>query len=367
MPDLFEIVRHYSDLGDHRTASAADEETNAWLEDLLRQFGADVTRHRYDFERFLYDVSGTGAAADQHLDALYYCATGAHEVDNPLVTQLSFDEWHSDGHFQSALEEAASEAHRQGRNGVILATGSSASGLSQINRAPQPPGSLPICLAPGHALEEIRSGPAGFGFEARIETGTSDNLIARLGDVSSTAPSLVVTTPLSGWFACAGERGTGIAIALAVAIELSEQVPILLVMPTGHELGYLGAARFLETFDEPVRGVLHLGSCIADTGARGPQGHMWSVTNLKDQAFQGASAALAAEGISLTQAREPADPRCWLGESELWAPRLLPMLSIAGSSPHFHTREDICSNATTPEILARMKTCVLAAVRALIR
>ena len=176
----------------------------------------------------------------------------------------------------------------------------------------------------------------------------------------------MVTTPLSGWFNCAGERGTGLAIAISVAQKLAAHRDIVLIMPTGHELGFLGAERFVETFDEPVAGVLHLGSCVADHGAHGPDGYMRAVTNLDRTGFQVASDALSKERIELEAARDPADPACWIGESELWAPKRLPMVSIAGTSPNFHTPADTVENATSRELLERMDACVLNAAQALI-
>lgn len=362
MFDLYEIVQQYSGLGHHRTASDVDHATVSWLESQLKTAGAETVRHSFSFDKFTCEVSGTGAARGLDLDALYYSAAGAFQVADALVSQLSFDASHSDRHLQAALEEAKQEAADRGKDGIIFATGPEASELCQINRAPLQPGKMPVCLAAGNALEALCAAPSGFSFIADVKTATSDNLIAKFGE----GLPLVITTPISGWFTCAGERGTGIAIALTVAEELFKQTPVLLIMTSGHELGYLGAARFLETFDEPVRSVLHIGSCVADLGAHGPDGKLVSVTNLTGRRFEAASASLAVEQIQLTAAKEPANPQWWFGESELWAPKEFPMISIAGTSPNFHTQADTATNATTPELLERMKGCVLETAQALV-
>ncbi len=367
MMDLYEIVERYSGMGDHRTATSVEAETLEWLEDLCLQAGADVVRHPYIFDNFEYEVTGTGSAQDIRLDALYYSAVGLHEIEDAHLARLSFDEEHSYAHVEGALDRIAEEAIAAGKGAAIVATGTADADLCQINRHPQRPGPIPICLAAGSSIEQLETGPAGMKFGAQVVSTTSENLTARFSSPYPANAPLVVTTPLSGWFACAGERGTGLAIALSVSAELAKHIPVLLILPTGHELGYLGAARFLDEFNEPVAGVLHLGSCIADIGAHGEAGYVRAIANLETPPFASASAALLSEGINLERARDATDPACWMGESELWAPGGLPMISIAGTAQNFHTPADIVTNATTPELMTRMNACVLNAAKALIR
>ncbi|MEM8647902.1 MAG: hypothetical protein AAGF86_16365, partial [Pseudomonadota bacterium] len=238
--------------------------------------------------------------------------------------------------------------------------------LCAINRAPQATGDVPICLAPGQALDQLSSAQAGVRFRAEISTGHSENLSAFFPCAQCDRTPLVVTTPLSGWFACAGERGTGIAIALSVAETLSRHIPVLLVMPTGHELGYFGAARFVESFERKISGVLHLGSCLADKTALSEEGAMMSVSNLKGAAFEKACDGLAPLGVVPRQPKAPLAPAEWVGESELWAPRGDAMISIAGTSPRFHTPEDLAKLVTDEETLQRVRSCVLTTAQALI-
>ncbi len=194
-----------------------------------------------------------------------------------------------------------------------------------------------------------------------IVPGESANIVARFNPGASTRLPLLVTTPLSGWFTCAGERGTGIAIAISVAKEISKILPVLLVMSTGHELGFYGATRFVESFEEEVSGVLHLGSCLAERNAQ-----MRSISNLSGKRFDQLTKALDFEGVEPEQPGNPMEPAEWIGESELWAPRGVPMISIAGTSRNFHTRKDIPENATAPELLGKMQACVTEAAGALI-
>jgi hypothetical protein len=81
---------------------------------------------------------------------------------------------------------------------------------------------------------------------------------------------IVVTTPISGWFGCGGERGPGVALFLGLARWIRRQeseLSYLFVANSGHELDYLGAEVSLEEADIPpprdVVAWLHLGAAIA--------------------------------------------------------------------------------------------------------
>ena len=87
-----------------------------------------------------------------------------------------------------------------------------------------------------------------------VNAGPSED--AEKGDFTH---PVVVTTPLSGWFGCAGERGTGIAIALELAKRLASSYPVTVVGATGHELEYYGAKRHLETMAVQPAAVVHVG------------------------------------------------------------------------------------------------------------
>lgn len=112
----------------------------------------------------------------------------------------------------------------------------------------------------------------GFAFE-RIETPAPvfRPSVARtsIGRIRRGGGTVVVSTPASGWFACGGERGPGIALWLALADWAAKgglTSSLVFVVNSGHELGDLGAHQFLEKAAPPkdqVRLWLHLGAGIA--------------------------------------------------------------------------------------------------------
>lgn len=80
---------------------------------------------------------------------------------------------------------------------------------------------------------------------------------------------LAVSTPRSGWFACAGERGGGVAAWLDLARWARDAFPrhdLAFICNTGHEYEYLGAAEAMHKIAPPVdrtRFWLHLGANLA--------------------------------------------------------------------------------------------------------
>jgi hypothetical protein len=80
---------------------------------------------------------------------------------------------------------------------------------------------------------------------------------------------LVVSTPRSGWYVCAGERGPGIAAWLWLARWASQAVQsynLAFVCNTAHEYEYLGASEALKTFTPKPADThfwLHLGANVA--------------------------------------------------------------------------------------------------------
>lgn len=86
-----------------------------------------------------------------------------------------------------------------------------------------------------------------------VENATSRNLVARLSldtDEIVDGKMLVLSTPLSGWHTCGGERGPGVALLLSMArLFAAGGLPgvseVVLFGNSGHEIGSLGAEHTL--------------------------------------------------------------------------------------------------------------------------
>ena len=101
-------------------------------------------------------------------------------------------------------------------------------------------------------------------FEKNVE---GRNVVARLD--RGLAKTIVVSTPMTGWFTCACERGSGIAAFLAMARTIAAARPtvnIVFVATAGHEIGHGGMEIFLHRDPpkpESTLGWIHVGASVA--------------------------------------------------------------------------------------------------------
>src|SRR6185312_9725361 len=96
--------------------------------------------------------------------------------------------------------------------------------FAAYNCAPdRPPWPVPVVGVAGREGQALKAA-AQAGADARLriagrmQPGRADNVVARL---AGPGKPLVLSTPKSGWFHCAGERGSGIAIWLGLARHLA--------------------------------------------------------------------------------------------------------------------------------------------------
>jgi hypothetical protein len=364
MSELYDFVDQYARFGIHRTGTETDRTTVAWLCEVPRDKGAVVLRHPYQFPMFLGTATANGRFDAPSLMPLYYAATGTILARSPLVAPIYFDRYHNRDEIERSLAGIVSEAKRQGASLAVVPTLCENGGLCAIKRGPHETMDFPVCLAPGRELDRLKD-VSEIHYKAGTVIGRSENISAHFSSPAETSAPLVVTAPISGWFHCAGERGSGLAIALSIASKLSQSVPVMLILTNGNEIGFFGGKPWMETFDQRVRGVLHICTCVADLGAYAETAtgfranSVRAIANLDDDGFQHVKACLGAVGIDATRPKRPSDPGCWIGESELWAKQGVPMLSIAGNSKNFHTPEDTLEASSNPNLLALMERQIM--------
>ncbi len=359
---LYQLVEEYANLGIHRTGTSVDRATVDWLASHLRARGAKVLRQDYSFDFF-------DAKTTVHLDGheipsmpLYYEAIGDIKTDNVAVAEFGNGD-HGSG-LDDSLEAMIDSAMSDGYDSLVIATHGETGNIVAINCEPKLRTRIPVVLVPGRYANALKTGAATVQYTAIIKPGISTNIIGHWG-LSLTEPPFVITTPMTGWFTCAGERGTGIAVALHIAERLTQHmphVPLKVIAPSGHELGFYGAYRIAESVNSPPTAVLHLGSCIAayDAELRG-------IAHADPTTFDAIKKALAPLHIGPENPDNHLDPDCWVGESRCWARFGMPMLSIAGMSPTFHTPDDITETATTPALLKSFADCIGDAALALLQ
>lgn len=367
---LHSIVQGYSRWPIHRTGTGEESAALRWLERELRDLGAATGRWGYDYPHYQWEAEVRVGKVRVPTVPLYYEGVGRVKGRAEFVRPVTTSKDGSDPAVLSAVAEAA----QAGAALALLPTTSTTAsgyppydGLVAYNSDPHAEKTgVPTLLVPGSAADQIQRYGADVDFKARTVPARTYCLTGWLGSRTPVSDPIVVTTPLSGWFTCAAERGTGIALALALADELSREHPVFFLGNTGHELSNYGVQAYLaDEFDLKPRAVFHLGASLA-AAAAGSDGSFALVprgaaSNPDFDAVPGLAADLASARFNRA-AKFPGEGAVWntiLGPS-------VPLLSLAGNFREFHTPDDLPRTTTSPEVLEQAYNAVRAAARDLI-
>ena len=344
---LYGLVQEYSNLGFHRTGTPVDQATIEWFERQLSIIGARVEKAPYRFQR--YAAEWILAVDGQELESLplFYESAGSFVSSSPYVGAVDVSDPSTMAY---KFEEQIEVARRSGAGVAVLSTIGREGLLVVPNRAPVLGSGFPTILAAGSSLEGLQRGSVYVSLSAEIEDSESANVVGYLGEGDFSRP-VVVTTPLSGWFHCAGERGTGIAIALELAESLARSYPVMVVGATGHELEYLGAKKYLEANPLQPAAVIHLGASVA-TGIPGLDRRLvLSPTRHALTSTTGSVAQDMQRAVAQGEFAFESEPPLFGGEGGEWIRLGMPLLSYLGFFRLFHAPEDLPQNATSPELL----------------
>ena len=349
--EAYNLVTKFESFSPHRTGGAGNQRVLDWLTNYLKTSSwivhlDDFSYQHYDgkFKSHTYSIDGM---------LLYYSVLGEGKIENPSFFRLN-DALESNftnssnlhEHEELIIQKLVKEAHLSGYDGLILESISKSEDLSAINSHSAYDLNFPVILVDKETFNYMRDKKDfNISYEASIAKSQSFNILATC-DASKKEPPFVITTPVSGWFSCAGERGCGVSIALLVARKIAKYHSVDLVFANGHELGYRGAYKFVESYKKKPKAVLHLGSCLANKNTDFT-GICYS-NNFKD-----ISESLAELEILTQSPVDNVSENEWVGESKCWASRNVPMLSIAGTNPYFHTEADVASSVTSPALLDR--------------
>ncbi len=368
--ELFELVESYSRFGHHRTGSPSQERTSAWLAAQLRDRGATTVREPIELPRYVADWSVTLDGEAVESLPLFYEATGSVSTDRPHRWPVFAPAGSGPLGVSGAVSAAGSEGANPG-DLVVAATSNPLGLLAVSNRVPGPGSGVHVLQVAGEHGGALAAGaPVRASIDARVEPSVCHNVVARFGDPDGAARLVVVTTPISGWFTCAGERGTGVAAAVELATRLAEETPVLFLGATGHELGGLGAVAFRGRFSRRVDTLIHVGANIgcdwqaSPTLAAPDHSYLSARFAGPERLRDPVAAALAPTGHGVDM---PARVRsAWFGEAAEWLD--VPcVLSLLGQNPWFHTPDDrpdvSCNAARTAAVTDALTEAALALVR----
>lgn len=356
------IVEEYDSQGDHRTGSKTDTASARWLARWVRRSGSSAQFE--DFKLARIEPVDCGIEIDGRRIGGVPLFDGGFTDAEGISAKLGFlgedcdiaieEVFHSGVDGKAARKNPAGYASHRA---VVRLTQGAQPGLVLAN-APAflKPSALPtLQVSGGHAdwLKAMaRSGAkAKLTAHVRRRWSTALNVNAMVAGTKPGLPPVIVSTPRSGWWNCASERGGGLACWLETLRRLSERPATrtcLFIAFSGHELGLLGGRHFAAVHSATLANSpswLHFG---ANLGAPGMP--------VKLQSSQAALAAMGASvleraGIEVAPETEAGRPR---GEAAIPHEEGIPYLAPISSSLVFHHTADRWPDAVDTVALARL-------------
>ena len=284
-------LARYISFGNKQSGGPGDEACGQWLEQELSAEGYRVERQRFSVPWFTStdaSLSAGAASADVWPEPIVRTTgpggltgplvrvDGAGNSDRPLagaiaLVDLPFARWSS--MFWPQVKAPVDAAFAHGAAACVIVTNGPTGKVIALNtdgRRPLHDGPMAL-LAPDQAAPFFAAAAANA--EARLtiagEGGRRPafNLVGRID--RGRGRWVVVSTPRSGWFTCAGERGGGIAAWLHLARWARRALPdhdLAFVCNSGHEYQYLGAEELIAKLAPPPQATsfwLHLGANFA--------------------------------------------------------------------------------------------------------
>lgn len=261
------VLERFAGFGGKASGGAGDNASGDWLEKELTALGYRCERQAFEVPyadvRQATLVAG-GRRAEVFPQAIVR-TTVVGGLTAPLKSSampgsldgaialvvLPYSRWVSMA--QPVIRAALKDAFDRGAAAVVVVTTGPTGEVIGLNVSPSEPGFQKpvVLLAPKDAPPFVAAAKAGatvtLTVDAEVGRRPAYNLIARLD--RGAAKTLIVTTPRSGWFTCAAERGAGVAIWLSLALGLAAAKPkvnLEFAATSGHEYIYLGGERYLE-------------------------------------------------------------------------------------------------------------------------
>ena len=259
-------LERYISFGVKASGSMGDNACGAWLQTELRRLGFEVQNQTFSVpyfnarrselvsEGFTATVIPQGIVVPTSTDGV----TGKLVRIDPtlpfedslsgtiVLIDLPYSRWVSA--LQKPIYDGVSRAIALGACAVVIITnGPTHKAIALNTDGTKPMFKVPVgILAPDQASTFLTSAMRGASASIFLtgEGGQRDafNFVGRIDRGQS--KWIIVSTPRSGWFTCAGERGPGVAIWLALARWAPDYFAnhnIAFICNSAHEYEYLGA------------------------------------------------------------------------------------------------------------------------------
>ncbi|SFM65181.1 hypothetical protein SAMN05216573_103230 [Bradyrhizobium sp. Rc3b] len=385
---LYEDVARYASFGLHRFGSAGDRGTADWIAGELAAAGFAISfqpvvlGRQYVVEQASAEAAGIRVEATPfwwppedrasfHLSASL--ARDGDVVGKILMLDLPFDR----GAYLGPTHRAAvAEAAAKKPAAILLMIGNPADDRFAYNVTQEDaPWPVPVIVVGARSKATFERAlaegtPVSFDVKGRYERDvTGRNVIAEIG--AGRGPTVVVSTPMTGWYSCVCERGPGIANFLALArIIAAEKWPahFVFIATAGHEIGHGGMELFLKHGAPTPKDTLawiHFGSSNACYGfAEGvrtdrPEEERYLVLSKS-------AVALTDEAFAKVAAKRLVTEKQAVGElRDVHAAGYANFLGMAGRHRTFHTPSDDLA-ATGPGILEPVARAFVDAARKIV-
>lgn len=313
-------LARYIGLGSKQAGGAGDNAAGEWLVSELEQLGFTVERQSVPTPFFQTQRAELlcGEVRTSVWPQPIVTPTGPDGVTGPLVrinangqsdgpltgavalVDLPYGRWSSA--LAKPIREPINAAFAAGARAVVVITNGPTGKVIALNADGQKPMFAgPVALLAPEDAKPFRAAAIGrqsATLHLQGETGQRPafNFIGRID--RGKGRWLAVSTPRSGWYICAGERGPGIAVWLWLARWAAQAVTdhdLAFVCHSGHEYENLGASEALKAIapkPAQTRFWLHLGANVAARDWQELPGQLRPLPSVDTQRFLSVSPAL---------------------------------------------------------------------------
>lgn len=286
---LYQDVKKYTSFGEHRVGGKANQKTIAWLKKHFKKLDYQVSDYPFEVEQFFFQ-KGKLRLPQSTIDIfpLYpVCRSIVGTTSGKLVDAQTTDQYQDKIVLTSFPYKRGGSLTEKELNilkpiidgqarAIVIVTESISGEVKAFNvhesEEKMPNWQIPIiCVGSKYLsiLQEVAATEADISFTVKgsfDDQTSAQNIIA---EKKQGEEYIVISTPLSGWFSCGGERGPGIAIFKGLATWLATfntKYSLLFLGNSGHELGYAGIKYYIQDLAPPPEKVklwLHLGAGLA--------------------------------------------------------------------------------------------------------
>ena len=277
------IIDEYASQGIHRTGTEVDHLSADWLKAQISGLGVEASETSFPFRRvqpvenalYLQDLKISGVPL---YDCRYTGPAGLSGTLGELGSRADIGVIMALPYAASAQGQRIHAARLAGEHqAIVIVTDetlpSEGAALLNAEHFTQPFGPPVLQVANAHwsAIKAARNSASTVTLkvDCRYVDAVARNIGARISGSNPALAPLVIMTPRSGWWACASERGGGIACFLEMMRALRANQPqrdIIFTANTGHELGHTGLDHYLHDQAGLIKSAhlwVHLGANFA--------------------------------------------------------------------------------------------------------